>query len=89
MSGQKIPWNTNKVAILYAFLAALLFGINAPFSKLLVAKLDPLFLASLLYLGAGFGMLMIDLVRRKKRTALCGADDPPGYSGPYFFNDRH
>jgi drug/metabolite transporter (DMT)-like permease len=50
--------------ILYALLAALLFGLNAPLSKLLVAKIDPLFLAALLYLGAGLGMLVIDRVRK-------------------------
>ena len=33
--------------------AALLFGIGAPLSKLLVADVDPILLAGLLYLGAG------------------------------------
>ncbi len=49
--------------VIYALLAALLFGINAPFSKLLVERLDPLFLAALLYLGAGIGMLVVDRIK--------------------------
>ena len=53
---------------LYALLAALLFGLNAPVSKLLLAEVDPLFMAALLYLGAGAGMLAIDRVRRVKRV---------------------
>lgn len=52
------------LAVIYALLAALLFGLNAPLAKLLVARLDPLLLAALLYLGAGIGMLGIDLGRR-------------------------
>jgi drug/metabolite transporter (DMT)-like permease len=37
----------------YAIVSALLFGISAPLSKLLLAKVDPIALAGLLYLGAG------------------------------------
>lgn len=51
--------------MLYAVLAALFFGLNAPVSKLLVARIDPLFLASLLYLGAGLGMLAIHRLRQR------------------------
>ncbi len=56
--------------VLFALLAALLFGLNAPAAKILVAKIHPLFLASLLYLGAGLGMLAVDRLRR-----LAGAAD--------------
>ena len=37
----------------YALLAALLFGLNAPLSKLLLDDVPPLFMAAFLYLGAG------------------------------------
>jgi drug/metabolite transporter (DMT)-like permease len=57
----------NKNAIGYAFLAAVLFGINAPFSKILVNEIHPLFLASLLYLGAGIGMTGIFCIRYYKK----------------------
>jgi drug/metabolite transporter (DMT)-like permease len=50
--------------VIYALLAALLFGINAPFSKLLLKEINPLFLAALLYLGAGMGMSIIYFLRK-------------------------
>jgi drug/metabolite transporter (DMT)-like permease len=52
------------VAIAQAILAAALFGMSAPFSKMLLSKIPPLMLSSLLYLGAGIGMLAVDIVRR-------------------------
>lgn len=51
-------------AIGQAVLAAALFGMSAPFSKLLLEEISPVFLSALLYLGAGFGMLVIDCLRR-------------------------
>ncbi|MDO9492374.1 DMT family transporter [Acetobacterium sp.] len=54
-------------AVVYAILAALLFGINAPFSKLLLDQIDPLFLAALLYLGAGMGMTVLTILSKKHR----------------------
>lgn len=55
--------------VIYALLAALLFGINAPFSKLLLKEINPLFLAALLYLGAGLGMSIIYFLKKhQKRT---------------------
>ncbi|KUO71507.1 MAG: hypothetical protein APF81_11055 [Desulfosporosinus sp. BRH_c37] len=56
----------NKTAILIAILAAALFGISSPVSKLLLVEIPPTLMAALLYLGAGFGMLTINLVK-----ALC------------------
>ncbi len=49
--------------ILFAVLAAALYGISAPFSKLLLVKLSPTFMAALLYLGAGLGMLIVNLFK--------------------------
>jgi len=51
------------LSVAYALLAALLFGINAPFSKILIERINPLFMAALLYLGAGIGMSIIALLR--------------------------
>lgn len=53
----------NKTAISIAILAAALFGISAPVSKLLLEKIPPTLMASLLYLGAGFGMLAINIAK--------------------------
>lgn len=50
-------------AIFMAILAAALFGISSPVSKLLLVEIPPTLMASLLYLGAGFGMLAINIVK--------------------------
>lgn len=54
--------------VLFALLAAGLFALNAPLSKLLLGSIDPLFLAALLYLGAGAGMLAVWRLRRAGST---------------------
>lgn len=59
--------------VIYALLAALLFGMNVPFSKLLVKEINPLFLAALLYLGAGLGMFIIDSRRKYQKHPLTEA----------------
>ncbi|MHB1462529.1 MAG: DMT family transporter [Armatimonadota bacterium] len=41
-----------------AILSAVLFGASAPFSKLLLGRIDPLWLAGLMYLGSGIGVLI-------------------------------
>lgn len=46
-----------KLAVLLALLAALLYGLSMPFSKLLLAELSPYWMSSALYLGAGVGMI--------------------------------
>lgn len=51
--------NKNKtLAIAFAILAAALYAINIPFSKLLIEYVDSTMMAGLLYLGAGVGMLL-------------------------------
>lgn len=42
--------------VIYALLAAVLFGASTPFAKLLVGRADPILLAGLLYLGSGVGL---------------------------------
>ena len=55
--------NNRKYAILMAILAAVLYGISAPVSKLLLVKIHPTLMAALLYLGAGLGMLVVNGIR--------------------------
>lgn len=55
----------NRIPFFYAFLAALLYGISVPLSKILIRDMDPLFLAAFLYLGAGSGMLAVSVFRKK------------------------
>ncbi len=56
-----------KSPILLAILAATFYGVSTPISKLLMQELPPAFLAALLYLGAGLGMVVINLFRIKGR----------------------
>ena len=55
-------------AIFYAILAAALYALNAPVSKLMLKNVPPTMMAGFLYLGAGIGMALMGLVRR--RTGL-------------------
>ncbi|MEH7114051.1 DMT family transporter [Neobacillus niacini] len=50
-------------AMLWAVLAAGLYAISAPFSKILLNEIPPTMMAALLYLGAGIGMSIIGLFR--------------------------
>ncbi|MCF7931203.1 MAG: DMT family transporter [Acholeplasmataceae bacterium] len=50
------------IAILYAILAALFYGFSTPLSKILVSHMSPYLLSSLLYFGAGVGMLFVILI---------------------------
>lgn len=67
---------------LEALLAAVLFGVSAPLSKLLLNDVGPVMLAALLYLGCGFGLLFAGIVRDKllkrseKEASLVKKDIP-------------
>ena len=56
-----------KKGICFAILAAALYAINAPFSKLLLDFVPPTLMAGLLYLGAGAGMLLLALLRKAQK----------------------
>jgi len=55
--------------VIYALLAAVLFGASTPFAKTLVGQMPPVALAGILYLGSGLGLLACygvrALVKRK------------------------
>ena len=55
---------TQRLSIIWAILAAALYALNAPMSKLLLEAVPPTMMAALLYLGAGTGMLAVGAVRR-------------------------
>lgn len=57
-------------AIFFAILAALLFGISSPVSKLLLTKISPTMMAALLYLGAGLGMCVVRLLNHRQGTEV-------------------
>jgi len=54
-------------AIFYAILAALLYALNAPFSKLLLTEIPSTMMAGLLYLGAGIGMSILEKFNKNKK----------------------
>ena len=60
---------TAKGGIFLAILAAALYALNSPFSKILLDYMPPTLMAGFLYLGAGAGMLVIALVRRARGSA--------------------
>lgn len=55
---------TKNMATVYAILAAALYAINVPVSKLLLSRVDPTVMASFLYLGAGIGLLLYGLIEK-------------------------
>ena len=64
----------------FALIAAAMYAVNAPASKLLLISLPPTLMAGLLYLGAGLGMSIMGLIRKGTRgtmeTPLGKADLP-------------
>lgn len=56
-----------KKGIAFAILAAALYAINAPFSKILLEFMPPTLMAGFLYVGAGIGMIFIALMRKIKK----------------------
>lgn len=52
-------------AVLYAILAAALYAINIPISKILLLQVPPAMMAALLYLGAGLGLFICGLFSKK------------------------
>jgi len=56
----------DKKAIIYAILAAALYAINTPISKLLLQKIPATMMAGLLYLGAGIGMFILEKCNKQK-----------------------
>lgn len=53
--------------ILQALLAAVLFGVSAPLSKLLLGDVPPVLLAAFLYLGSGAGITLLKTWQRMRQ----------------------
>ena len=65
---------TEQLGVASALLAAALFGASTPLSKLLLTRVEPWLLASLLYLGSGVGLYAARIVLRSTTPALSRAD---------------
>ena len=59
---------TAGVGIIFAVLAAALYAINAPLSKILLTYMPSTLMAGFLYLGAGIGMCAIAAARKIRKT---------------------
>ena len=55
---------TKNFATMYAIVAAVLYAINVPFSKVLLDYVEPTMMAAFLYLGAGLGMFGYSIVSK-------------------------
>ena len=64
-------------AVGLALLAAVLYAVNLPFSKLLLGQVGSLTMAGLLYLGAGVGMALLSLLHRDNAPWLGREDLAP------------
>lgn len=64
----------SRIGIPFAILAAALYALNSPLSKLLLSYMPPTMMAGFLYLGAGCGMSLIALWRRGTRKK--STEDP-------------
>lgn len=69
---------TKHIATFFAILAAMLYAINIPLSKLLLTQVEPTMMAALLYLGAGLGLFLCGLLggKAKKEDPLTKKELP-------------
>ena len=54
----------NRLPVIYALLAAALFGSSAPAAKILLTEVDPVMLGALFYLGSGAGLVLYLWIER-------------------------
>ncbi len=62
--------NKKNGGILLAILAAVLYALNAPFSKILLERMPSTLMAGFLYVGAGLAMIFILTIRRIKHKRV-------------------
>ncbi len=59
---------TKNLATCFAILAALLYAVNIPLSKLLLEVVEPTMMAAFLYLGAGAGLFLYGILTGDRET---------------------
>lgn len=74
--GFDMTMKTKHIATFFAILAAALYAINIPFSKMLMQFVEPTMMAAFLYLGAGIGMCACGAVTKEKGEKLTKAELP-------------
>ena len=68
--------NTKNLATLFAILAAALYAINIPLSKILLQSVSPTMMAAFLYLGAGIGLFIYGKAVKEHGEKLTKAELP-------------
>ena len=73
--------NSKNKAAVFAVLAAALYAINIPLSKLLLKYVGSTMMAAFLYLGAGIGILLCRIIfsaagKKQKKASLTKKDMP-------------
>ena len=71
--------------VLFAFLAAALFGASTPCAKLLLGETHPVLMAGLLYFGSGIGLSLLRRLRGATAEAPLTRRDAPWLGGAVFF----
>lgn len=64
-------------ATMYAFMAAVFYALNIPLSKLLLKNISPVFMAAVLYIGAGLGVGIMYIFHRKYKQEQLSKKDLP------------
>ncbi len=67
---------TKNIATFFAILAAALYAINIPLSKVLLGFVQPTVMAAFLYLGAGVGLFFCGVLTKEKGERLAKAELP-------------
>lgn len=67
---------TKNVATMFAVLAAALYAVNIPLSKVLLRFVQPTMMAAFLYLGAGIGLFFYGRIAKERGEKLTTAELP-------------
>jgi len=67
---------TKNIATFFAILAAALYAVNIPLSKMLLEFVQPTMMAAFLYLGAGVGLFFCGVFTKEKGEKLTKAELP-------------
>ena len=67
---------TKNIATIFAILAAALYAVNIPLSKVLLQVVQPTMMAALLYLGAGVGLFFYGACTKESGERLTKAELP-------------
>lgn len=68
--------NTKNIATFFAILAAALYAINIPLSKVLLELVPPTMMAAFLYLGAGIGLFLYGKITKEQGEKLTKSELP-------------